>query len=940
MARLETVEQQLETAHVTQEQLEQRLMQEVTSQERLIAQRDEAVAERDALAGKTAALEEHLVAATRERDEKQRRVTELGVPAGCRSRGVGRTAARDCDARRNGHPVEYRPGGSRSPRRPARLQSKHHASPSWKRKLARERDSAGEQMEQVRQQAAEQATRVAQLEAELARERDSAGEQMEQVRQQAAEQATRVAQLEAELARERDSAGEQMEQARQQAAEQATRVAQLEAELARERDSAGEQVEQARQQAAEQATRVTQLEAELARERDSVGERIEQARQQAADLPSPRQAEQLQYLESTLGQQEATIGRLNSEKESALGRLYDAVAQRDKLESKFREDLATATRAEAERMGVMQDRIAQLEREAADLVSRLQDAQRHVEDAQRSSVEREATLAEISNEVADLREQVATHASEEAQAREELAAMRGRLTLAEQDGPRRRELEQSIEKMEGDRRELVEQLQSALQRAAGLEAHLRESDAQLSQAEADRELLAERNQQLADMQQRLAAAEDRDRQREASLRHHEAELSQAETRANEAAQRVRALENSLAQALADQGKLQQGLTDSQTELTRLQGMDTELQRWKDLAQSASGERDDVSRRFQDLQVKQQETETLLRETREALTRTQDESKSARLAALQQVEEQVQRLSSERDTAIRAWGAAEQRASDLQSQLREMESTLQRLELEQSRTSRRLDAWQPESGWSDAVPADEPYWDSRESAATSAEWQQVRHELSQSQRENERLLHELEAAQAEHRRSLRGDRPQGLRQNELESELALARRRILEMEAERLRPAATVRQETPAPRPDAEDTIAQLRSALHDQEAQVVRLEREARQRQDEIEREREQRRSLADRLRQQESSAAASASHADADLESLQAERQQVLDAVRAAEQRIALLETSLSRSDQDREDMRLALEEALAQTTAGSAKKAAKKTTAKKAPKKSTKKK
>jgi len=62
-------------------------------------------------------------------------------------------------------------------------------------------------------------------------------------------------------------------------------------------------------------------------------------------------------------------------------------------------------------------------------------------------------------------------------------------------------------------------------------------------------------------------------------------------------------------------------------------------------------------------------------------------------ASQQTNDQIGRLSTERDTAIKAWGRAEQRVTDLQTALRENELSVQRLGNDNERLARHLEELQ-------------------------------------------------------------------------------------------------------------------------------------------------------------------------------------------------------------------------------------------------------
>lgn len=164
--------------------------------------------------------------------------------------------------------------------------------------LATERDSAAQRLADLQRLADERAARIAalqwqivasrgqqqqhearaaDLEQQLAGERRNRSRQLAEMQRYAAEQAAKIAALEALLAA-RHSEGQGAEQAagaaeleqqltdaQQLAAEQAARVAELEQQLAEEQQAAANLITDAQQEAAEHATKVALLEGQLVR---------------------------------------------------------------------------------------------------------------------------------------------------------------------------------------------------------------------------------------------------------------------------------------------------------------------------------------------------------------------------------------------------------------------------------------------------------------------------------------------------------------------------------------------------------------------------------------------------------------------------------------------------------------------------------------------------
>ncbi len=706
-------------------------------------------------------------------------------------------------------------------------------------------------------------------------------------------------------------------------------------------------LEAAQERAAENEKQAEQLRGELERwQRD-----YEELRNQGPPVPGSQFVEQLRHLESTVLVQETTIARLNTEKEETLGRFYETVAERDKLQRVVEDFQASAADEDQEnqRIAIMQDRLAQLEREAAQLRERLTNA------------EQEATTA-----TANWQSAAAA-----------LAAAEG--TQAEME-----DLRNENERLEKERRESLDQLQAALRRAASLDAHLRENEAQLAIVEADADLITSLKERLDDADSKARELHARLEKRDSQLTATETEMTSLQGQLAASLARTRDLQQTLDKTELERKSTSASLAAATAQLQELANLRSELTNLREQSIRWEQEKQQTLEELQQLQSRYQQSQSDLRDSQTELTHALAEAKAVKHVTWEQSSEQLTRLSTERDTAIRAWGAAEQRSSDLQASLREQQARLRKMEIEQERVERHLQEHQAayREQLEQSFQVGQP-WKSGDDDETQTplqvgsptdlpEQSRLRRQVAEISREKRQLVDELEAIREQNRRLAVAaeDRERDLAELAHEHE---SLRTVLtapgpfvtppaedtadlrqqwedsQQEVTRLKARLANATRDAAERTEVQATIRELRQALHDQEANVVKLEREAVHRNDDLLKEKEQRREMSVTVKQLEQQLAAwedieqersrnaveqaslhdDLAQARADLARVRSEKRKSSAAIRSAEQRIEALELTLARREEEIESLQQSL------GTAGrpAPKKAAKSKPAKKTP-------
>ena len=376
-------------------------------------------------------------------------------------------------------------------------------------------------------------------------------------------------------------------------------------------------------------------------------------------------------LQRVIGMHEETVGRLNAELDENHAKL--AIVEKKFTQSEL--DLESASNSIADLENEKQTLLASTT-DTAELDQLRSQITEHESSFARLSVERDEAITRLS-QAAVLRDEMElriaeynSRASEYESQVQEVAPLRARIAELES---RMHNSGTDVERFESERSDLLEQLQSALQRAASLESTLRETEAEMATIMSDQSDVEPLQSELVSQRERLNVLQQ-------SIEHRDEQLQ--------------ALQAQYKTAQAELAELRENSESVMSESqSKINSLTAENQKFEESVQWLARERDDARAELVSLQEFHQTTSKKLDELTAELQEIKARYAARAEVAIQVSDEQVSRLSTERDTAIKAWGRAEQRLTDLQSGIRDQELTTQRLENDNERLARHLEELQ-------------------------------------------------------------------------------------------------------------------------------------------------------------------------------------------------------------------------------------------------------
>ncbi len=443
---------------------------------------------------------------------------------------------------------------------------------------------------------------------------------------------------------------------------------------------------------------------EVVSERDRLTKELETVRS-ASILEDPEHVQALEDrdrlanenndLQRVIEMHEETVGRLNKELDSSQLELtttekkytqseLDLESASNRLAELEEEKQALlANAADTSELETLRAQVLGLEEEKQTLLASVVDNSEldelreqlsgHESSIQRLNMERDEAIARLS-EAAVVRDEMELRISEyksrmseyDSQV-QEVAPLRARIAELES---RMHNAGGDEERFASERSDLLEQLQSALQRAASLESTLRETEAEMATIMSDQSDIGPLQTELESQRERLVVQQQSIENREEQLRVLQSQYEAAHT-----------------ELAALREKADSVTSESESKITALTA---ENQKFEEAAQWLERERDQARAELLTLQEEHAAASERLDKVSTELQEAKAKAEARAEVALQHNEEQVARLSTERDTAIKAWGRAEQRLTDLQSNTRDHELAIHRLENDNERLARHLE----------------------------------------------------------------------------------------------------------------------------------------------------------------------------------------------------------------------------------------------------------
>jgi chromosome segregation ATPase len=645
----------------------------------------------------------------------------------------------------------------------------------------------------------------------------------------------------------------------------------------------------------------------LAHEASELGARVVELEQQLAGVRgeaahAERQreslAEELDALRRQQSEADATVGREQAKLRATIERLTE---ERRRLES---EHTARAAEAESQRVALaeLQATLARAEEGGQAAAQRLADSERRAEAFTAQLRQREAAIVAANAERQRLTTQVAKLTAQVRASQETLDAVQGRSAL--ERAAIEAERESFKEKLEADRAELQhraalnEQLtQHAAQLEAGrsaaasevatLRATLEElrathrhaeevlrADVVERQSEAQRvssELLAlrgelaERDEQLAILRQEQEAAQQNAAQRQhtivtlrGQLVASNAHIQQAAAEYQQLHDEREAVQRQLALIEAARGEEEQALTQG------LQAARAQIAQLEQERADARAALADARERLAQAESVHAETQTRIQTEMEALRQQVTTLGAARATFAQRVEQTEQALRQQAEQAQVESGRAQastERCAELEQTLLAVDSQRTALDADVRRMSSEIEALRQHSADRGALARQTSELNST-IGTLEQQLAEMRSAAAHAERQRAALTQEIEAARQEHARALEVAEQQQSTLQETLRQLTDERARLVAERTAQQHQLETQR-----------ITLAELQAALEQTQTERQRVEddgHDTAQRLAEMHRRVEE---LSERVRQR-----------DATVEATAAERQQLEDAIRAAE--------------------------------------------------------
>lgn len=454
----------------------------------------------------------------------------------------------------------------------------------------------------------------------------------------------------------------------------------------------------------------------------------------AAIADRDRLSDQCVALQATIDERESTVKQLQQELDTA----HDTIAAHEQQFLNFDVELSDLRQARDEALAFSRTSETAQQRHQEQVTHLENTIREQSETTQRLIREKEEALGrlyEIKTQYDDVKAQLASAESQVHQ----IAPLRARVSELE---ARVQDSAYDPEAAQAEREDMLEQLRAALQRAAGLEANVREYEAELTIAEANASELEALQQEVASNQERFLAISAASQEKEYKLGALQQEFEAITIQLDTERQRF----------AADQSNLERRIAEFESNQEELAAALATARREKDL----------TTQQMHQLQSELHSLKQAAEDTQAELNAARTKNKAIVEVAAQQTEQQLTRLSDERDTAIKAWGRAEQRASDLQATIRAHEVALQRMENDNERLARHLEETQSyrsqlESALQVAEQRLTDEWtehattDGNETVAALAELATSRQALSGVAREKQQVLDLLDGARAENRK---------------------------------------------------------------------------------------------------------------------------------------------------------------------------------------------
>ena len=376
-------------------------------------------------------------------------------------------------------------------------------------------------------------------------------------------------------------------------------------------------------------------------------------------------------LQRVIQMREDTVNRLNQELDSLQNSYQTAERKMTQSELELESahnriaQLEESNRELALKAGSTEE-LHELRDQAAELQSSMKKAMLERDEAISRLSEAAVIRDELELRIASSQSRLADYESQV----QEVAPLRARIAELES---RMQSSGTDVERFESERSDLLEQLQAALQRSASLESTLRETEAEMAMMLSSQTDLEPLNAELESQRERLAVQQQ-------SLAHRDEQLQSIQSQFDSLKSEYEAIRE------------RSEASSAETETT-IGNLKVENQKLEEAVAWLEREKNDSQDKLRDLESAHESTKSELESIRTELQEVRAKASARAEVASQHSQEQIARLSTERDTAIKAWGRAEQRLTDLQGTMRDHELAIQRLENDNERLARHLEELQ-------------------------------------------------------------------------------------------------------------------------------------------------------------------------------------------------------------------------------------------------------